>query len=96
MPDGHPLVHHVDAWTERTTTRSGGSTHRRRRDRGDMTGSEPARVSASEPQVPERVDALLVPLDGSDFSRVAVPIAARLAARLGAENHLLSAVESVD
>lgn len=61
-----------------------------------MTGSEPARVSASEPQVPERVDALLVPLDGSDFSRVAVPIAARLAARLGAEIHLLTAVESVD
>jgi nucleotide-binding universal stress UspA family protein len=37
-----------------------------------------------------------VPLDGSDFSRVAVPTAARLAVGLGAEIHLLSAVESVD
>jgi nucleotide-binding universal stress UspA family protein len=61
-----------------------------------MTGSEPARSSASQVRLPETVDALVVPLDGSDFSRVAVPIAARLASRLGAEIHLLSAVESVD
>ena len=61
-----------------------------------MTGSDPARSSASAPTVPDTVDGLLVPLDGSDFSRVAVPTAARLAVRLGAEIHLLSAVESVD
>jgi nucleotide-binding universal stress UspA family protein len=61
-----------------------------------MTDFEAARPSSSEPMVPDTVDALLVPLDGSDFSRVAVPIAARLAARLEAEIHLLSAVESAD
>jgi nucleotide-binding universal stress UspA family protein len=61
-----------------------------------MTGSEPARSSTDEPTVPDTVDALLVPLDGSDFSLVAVPIAACLASRLGSEIHLLSAVESFD
>jgi nucleotide-binding universal stress UspA family protein len=61
-----------------------------------MTGSQAAPPSASEPGVPDTVDVLLVPIDGSDFSRVAVPTAARLAARLGAEINLLSAVESVD
>jgi nucleotide-binding universal stress UspA family protein len=42
------------------------------------------------------IDTVLVPLDGSEFSRTAVPAAARLAARLDAAIHLLSAVESVD
>jgi nucleotide-binding universal stress UspA family protein len=61
-----------------------------------MTRPEAERSSPGEPGVPYAVDALLVPLDRSDFSRVAVPAAARLAARLGAEIHLLSAVESAD
>lgn len=61
-----------------------------------MTASEAASSSAGEPRVPDTVDVLVVPIDGSDFSRVAVPTAARLAARLGAEIHLLSAVDSVD
>lgn len=61
-----------------------------------MTEFEAARPSSSEPMVPDTVDALLVPLDGSDFSRLAVPTAARLAARLEAEIHLLSAVDSAD
>ncbi len=42
------------------------------------------------------VETVIVPLDGSEFSRVAVPAAARLAARLDAALHLLSVVESVD
>ena len=42
------------------------------------------------------IDTVLVPLDGSEFSRTAVPAAARLAARLDAAIHLLSAVGSVD
>jgi nucleotide-binding universal stress UspA family protein len=66
-----------------------------RRDRCDMTASQPARSSPTEPRVPDTVDVLLVPIDGSDFSRAALPTAARLAGRLGAEIHLLSAVESV-
>jgi nucleotide-binding universal stress UspA family protein len=61
-----------------------------------MTEYEAARPSSSEPMVPGAVDVLLVPLDGSDFSRVAIPTAARLAARLEAEIYLLSAVESAD
>jgi nucleotide-binding universal stress UspA family protein len=61
-----------------------------------MTASQPASSSASQPRVPDTVDVLLVPIDGSDFSRAAVPTAARLAGRLGAEIHLLSAVESVE
>jgi nucleotide-binding universal stress UspA family protein len=61
-----------------------------------MTEFEAARPSSGEPVGPDTVDALLVPLDGSDFSRVAVPTAARLAARLDAEIQLLSAVESAD
>jgi nucleotide-binding universal stress UspA family protein len=67
-----------------------------RRDRCDMTASQPARSSPTEPRVPDTVDVLLVPIDGSDFSRAAVPTAARLGGRLGAEIHLLSAVESVE
>jgi nucleotide-binding universal stress UspA family protein len=59
-----------------------------------MTEFEGQRPSSSERMGPDTVDALLVPLDGSDFSRVAVPTAARLAARLEAEIQLLSAVES--
>lgn len=42
------------------------------------------------------IDTVLVPLDGSEFSRTAVPAATRLATRLDAAIHLLSAVESVD
>jgi nucleotide-binding universal stress UspA family protein len=61
-----------------------------------MTEFEAAPPSSGEPVGPDTVDALLVPLDGSDFSRVAVPTAARLAARLDAEIQLLSAVESAD
>jgi nucleotide-binding universal stress UspA family protein len=61
-----------------------------------MTEFEAPRPSSSERMGPDTVDALLVPLDGSDFSRVAVPTAARLAARLEAEIQLLSAVESAD
>jgi nucleotide-binding universal stress UspA family protein len=53
------------------------------------------RPAFGQPRPPDRVDALLVPLDGSDFSRTAVPVAARLAARLDAEIHLLRAIESV-
>ncbi|MGH9233217.1 MAG: universal stress protein [Acidimicrobiales bacterium] len=61
-----------------------------------MTGSDDARPAASEPRVPDAIDALVVPLDGSGFSLTALPAATRLAARLGAEVHLLSAVESVE
>jgi nucleotide-binding universal stress UspA family protein len=43
--------------------------------------------------MPERVEALLVPLDGSEFSERALPVAARLARRLGAAVHLFGAVE---
>lgn len=48
-------------------------------------------VSPSVP-VPERIDAVVVPLDHSPFSERAVPIAARLADQLDASIHLLSAV----
>jgi nucleotide-binding universal stress UspA family protein len=61
-----------------------------------MTEFEAARPSWSEAVGPATVDALVVPLDGSDFSRMALPTAARLAARLEAEIRLLSAVESAD
>jgi nucleotide-binding universal stress UspA family protein len=61
-----------------------------------MTGSEAARPAASEPRVPDTIDAFVVPLDGSGFSLTALPAATRLAAGLGAEIHLLSAVESVE
>jgi nucleotide-binding universal stress UspA family protein len=44
-------------------------------------------------RVPERVEIILVPLDGSELSERALPIATRLALRLGAEIHLFSAVE---
>lgn len=40
------------------------------------------------------VDTVLVPLDGSGFSRRALPVAVRLARRLGAGIHLFSAVEA--
>ena len=45
---------------------------------------------------PPRVDAILVPLDGSKFSEIALPVAAALAGRLNAEIHLLSAVGTED
>ena len=61
-----------------------------------MTGSTVARPTARVSRVPDHVDALLVPLDGSGFSRVAVPVATHLAARLDAAIHLLSAVRTVE
>jgi nucleotide-binding universal stress UspA family protein len=61
-----------------------------------MTGSDVARPAASEPRLPDTIDALVVPLDGSGFSLPARPAATRPAVMLGAEVHLLSAVESVD
>ena len=61
-----------------------------------MTGSSEARPAASEPRVPDTIDALVVPLDGSGFSLTALPAATSLAATLGAGVHLLSAVESVE
>jgi nucleotide-binding universal stress UspA family protein len=42
--------------------------------------------------VPERVQTILVAYDGSEPSALAVPVAARLANRLGADIHLLSTV----
>jgi nucleotide-binding universal stress UspA family protein len=51
------------------------------------------RVSASSGQHDEtRVGALVVPLDGSAFAEHALPVAARIAARLGADLHILSVV----
>jgi len=44
------------------------------------------------PSLPDEVTALLVPLDGSDFSRAALPVADVLADRLDATIHLLSVV----
>ena len=41
---------------------------------------------------PSAVDVILVPLDGSPFAERALPVAERLAERLDAEIHLLSAV----
>jgi nucleotide-binding universal stress UspA family protein len=46
--------------------------------------------------VPESVEAVVVPLDGSSYSLLAVPIADWLAEVLDAEIHLLSCVDSVD
>jgi hypothetical protein len=43
-----------------------------------------------------QVETVLVPLDGSGFSRSALPAAGRLAARFGAGIYLLSAVGSAD
>jgi nucleotide-binding universal stress UspA family protein len=45
---------------------------------------------------PERVGALVVPLDGSPFSERAVPVAVRLAQRLDCRVHLFSAVGRED
>lgn len=42
------------------------------------------------------VSTIVVPLDGSEFSQVAVPIAVRLARRLDAGLHLFSAVPAAD
>jgi nucleotide-binding universal stress UspA family protein len=42
------------------------------------------------------VDTILVPLDGSRFSKRALPVAFELARRLGAQLHLLSAVPTED
>jgi nucleotide-binding universal stress UspA family protein len=61
-----------------------------------MTGSTVARPTRGGSGVPEQVDVMLVPLDGSGFSQAAVPVAARLAARLDAEIHLFSAVRTAE
>jgi nucleotide-binding universal stress UspA family protein len=45
---------------------------------------------------PERVDVVLVPLDGSEFSQRALPVARSLAFRLDAALHLFSAVPTED
>jgi nucleotide-binding universal stress UspA family protein len=43
-----------------------------------------------------RIDTLLVPLDGSELSEVAVPVAVRLAGRLEASVHLFGVVAGAD
>jgi nucleotide-binding universal stress UspA family protein len=45
---------------------------------------------------PERIEVVLIPLDGSEFSEWALPVGRWLAERLGAGVHLFSAVPSVD
>jgi nucleotide-binding universal stress UspA family protein len=45
---------------------------------------------------PQRIDTVVVPLDGSEFSEKALPVADRLARRLGAGVLLFSAVEKED
>lgn len=47
-------------------------------------------------RVPDHVEVILVPLDGSSFSERAVPVAARLAGKLDAELLLFSAVPDAD
>ena len=46
--------------------------------------------------VPETVDAVVIPLDGSELSLRAVPVGSALAGRVGARIHLVSAVETAD
>ena len=46
--------------------------------------------------LPDSIETVLVPLDGSEFSSKALPFAVLLAARLGATVHLLSAVADED
>ncbi|MCU1462136.1 MAG: hypothetical protein JWO37_2211 [Acidimicrobiales bacterium] len=54
-------------------------------------------VTGSEaPSLPQVVRHIVVPHDGSTFAEEAVPVAARLARRLDADVHLLSAVATVD
>ena len=45
---------------------------------------------------PDRVEVILVPLDGSRFAERALPVASRLAERLDADIHLLSVVAKED
>jgi nucleotide-binding universal stress UspA family protein len=47
-------------------------------------------------KIPDVVEAILVPLDGSEFAERALPVASRLAGQLDAEVHLFSAVEKED
>jgi nucleotide-binding universal stress UspA family protein len=47
-------------------------------------------------QPPTSVDTVLVPVDGSRFSVIALPVALALADRLGAEIQLFSAVDTVE
>ncbi|HEX5367764.1 MAG TPA: universal stress protein [Acidimicrobiales bacterium] len=60
-----------------------------------MPGTESTLPPPGEPAAPQRVTGVLVPFDGSDFSRAAVPVATALAHRLDAEVHVLSVVDSV-
>jgi nucleotide-binding universal stress UspA family protein len=53
-------------------------------------------TEAVPPTLPEVIRHIVVPLDGSEFSEAALPVAARLADRLDADVHVLSAVPSVD
>src|SRR5712671_2097941 len=46
--------------------------------------------------LPEQVDAVVVPLDGSPLSLRALPVGVALAQRFGADIHLFSAVSTVD
>jgi nucleotide-binding universal stress UspA family protein len=46
--------------------------------------------------VPDAVDVVLVPFDGSELAELALPVATQLAARLGAEVQLFSAVPTED
>jgi nucleotide-binding universal stress UspA family protein len=46
--------------------------------------------------IPDRVEWVVVPLDGSELSESALPVSVWLADRLGAGVHLLSAVETED
>jgi nucleotide-binding universal stress UspA family protein len=55
-----------------------------------------AREDDSPPDYVEQFQRILVPLDGSDFSREALPLAIDLARRAGASLHLMQAIESVE
>ncbi|MEY2476867.1 MAG: hypothetical protein QOG87_2182 [Actinomycetota bacterium] len=46
--------------------------------------------------VPKTVDAVVIPLDGSELSLGAVPVGCALAGRMDAQIHLVSTVETVD
>jgi nucleotide-binding universal stress UspA family protein len=58
--------------------------------------TEVAVTGAAAPVLPQIVRHIVVPHDGSDFADAAVPTASRLAERLDADVHILSAVASED
>lgn len=58
----------------------------------DALGAE----AASEQPGPDAIDVILVPLDGSKLSELALPVASRLAGRLHAEIRVLSVVARRD